>query len=154
MNKILFSAVIAALFCNVANAQTMKVGEFLKGQKTTRTDLKKARKWQYRPDGQDFVCVNGENRYTRALYGSHDEDRIETSDRPVFVAYKKNDSRNISFRITVDGKTVSLEKTDYCEARYTARQTFVHAARQIVGRRNGEDFRSCVPRQARRDMEV
>ena len=120
MNKILFSAVIAALFCNVANAQTMKVGEFLKGQKTTRTDLKKARKWQYRPDGQDFVCVNGENRYTRALYGSHDEDRIETSDRPVFVAYKKNDSRNISFRITVDGKTVSLEKTDYCEARYTA----------------------------------
>ena len=38
----------------------------------------------------------------------------------MFVAYKKNDSRNISFRITVDGKTVSLEKTDYCEARYTA----------------------------------
>ena len=75
MNKILFSAVIAALFCNVANAQTMKVGEFLKGQETTRTDLKKARKWQYRPDGQDFVCVNGENRYTRALYGSHDEHR-------------------------------------------------------------------------------
>ena len=43
MNKVLFSAVIAALFCNVANAQTMKVGEFLKGQETTRTDLKNAR---------------------------------------------------------------------------------------------------------------
>ena len=85
-----------------------------------------ARTWQYRPDGQDFVCVNGENRYTRALYGSHDEDRLETSDRPVFVAYKKKDSRNISFSLTVNGKTTRLDETDHCEARYTAgRRSYV-----------------------------
>ena len=30
----------------------------------------KPRSVQYLPDGEDFVCVNGKNRYTRALYGS------------------------------------------------------------------------------------
>ncbi len=84
-----------------------------------------SRCWQYKPDGQDFVCVNGSNRYTRALYGSNDDDRIETSDRPVFVAYKKNDSRNISFCVTVDGKKYPLDSTSYCEARYSAaRRTY------------------------------
>ena len=39
----------------------------------------------YRPSGQAFVCSNGQNRYTRALYGSHTEWRVETSDRPVFA---------------------------------------------------------------------
>ena len=27
-----------------------------------------ARRLQYYPEGEDFVCVNGKNRYTRALY--------------------------------------------------------------------------------------
>ena len=49
----------------------------------------------YRPSGQAFVCSNGQNRYTRALYGSHTEWRVETSDRPVFALYKKNDHRNV-----------------------------------------------------------
>ena len=98
-----------------------KVGQFLKTTQQTHTvGRAKLRQWQYRPDGQDFVCINGSNRYTRALYGSHDEDRIETSDRPVFVAYKSKDSRNISFSLTTGGQTLSLEQTDYCEARYTA----------------------------------
>ena len=47
------------------------------------------RRLQYVPDGEDFVCVNGKNRYTRALYGSHTAYRVETSDRPVFAIYNK-----------------------------------------------------------------
>lgn len=69
---------------------------------------------QYRPEGRAFVCVNGQNRYTRALYGSHTDWRIETSDRPVFAIYKKNNCRNVQFRIN----GVKLDETDYCEARY------------------------------------
>ena len=69
---------------------------------------------QYRPEGRAFVCVNGQNRYTRALYGSHTDWRIETSDRPVFALYKKNNCRNVQFRIN----GVKLDETDYCEARY------------------------------------
>jgi len=69
---------------------------------------------QYRPEGRAFVCVNGQNRYTRALYGSPTDYRIETSDRPVFALYKKNNCRNMAFRLN----GVPLDKTDYCEARY------------------------------------
>ena len=39
-----------------------------------------SRTLQYRPDGEDFVSVNGKNRYTRALYGSHTAFRLEPSD--------------------------------------------------------------------------
>ncbi len=126
MKKIIITSLLSVVLSTYqAGAQTMKVGDFLKKQEVNTTDFTKPRKWQYKPDGQDFVCVNGENRYTRALYGSHDEDRLETSDRPVFVAYAKKDSRNISFSITFGEKTTNLEKTDYCESRYTAgRRTY------------------------------
>ena len=68
----------------------------------------------YHPEGHAFVCVNGENRYTRALYGSPTEWRVETSDCPVFAIYKKKDCRNIQFYIN----GINLDAIDYCEARY------------------------------------
>ena len=54
------------------------------------------------------------NRYTRALYGSHTDWRLETSDRPVFAVAKKNHHRNI--RLVVNG--VPLDATDFCRAAY------------------------------------
>ena len=68
----------------------------------------------YRPEGRAFVCVNGKNRYTRALYGGPTEWRVETSDRPIFALYKKTDCRNVQFRVN----GVKLDETDFCEARY------------------------------------
>ena len=56
-------------------------------------------KGNYTPEGRNFVCVNGNNRYTRALYGSRNGYRLETSDRPIFAVYKNNDNRNIRFRL-------------------------------------------------------
>ena len=69
---------------------------------------------QYRPEGRAFVCVNGQNRYTRALYGGPTDYRIETSDRPVFAIYKKNSCRNVQFRVN----GTALDQADYCESRY------------------------------------
>lgn len=84
------------------------------------------RSLQYYPDGEDFVCENGNNRFTRPLYGSHTAWRLETSDRPVFAAYEKPQSRNISFRMECKGNSVALDSTDYCEARYTpGRRSYV-----------------------------
>lgn len=97
-----------------------KAGDYI--ESTSYNDIKrgKPRLLQYLPDGDDFVCVNGENRYTRALYGSHTAWRLETSDRPIFATYVKNDSRNISFRLHFpNGHVYPLEKTSWCEARYT-----------------------------------
>lgn len=98
-------------------------------ESTSYNDHKRGRPrtLQYLPDGDDFVCLNGENRYTRALYGSPTAWRLETSDRPIFATYVKNDSRNIRFRLLLpDGRTVALEQTDLCEARYTpGRRTYL-----------------------------
>ena len=76
--------------------------------------LAQERRQQYVPQGNAFVCENGTNRFTRALYGSHTDWRLETSDRPVFAVVKKGHHRNIRF--VVNG--VLLDSTDYCKAWY------------------------------------
>ena len=84
------------------------------------------RTMQYFPDGRDIVCLNGQNRYTRALYGSNTRFRLETSDRPVFATYNKTESYNIAFFAVYDGKELNLDSTDWCEARYRGgRRTYV-----------------------------
>lgn len=91
-------------------------------ESTSYNDHKRgaARTLQYRPDGEDFVSINGRNRYTRALYGSHTAFRLETSDRPVFAVYEKRNSKNIRFRLQqADGTSVALDSTAWCESRYT-----------------------------------
>ena len=91
-------------------------------ESTSYNDHKRgaARTLQYRPDGEDFVSVNGKNRYTRALYGSHTAFRLETSDRPIFAVYEKRNSKNIHFHlILADSSVTPLEETAWCESRYT-----------------------------------
>lgn len=78
------------------------------------------RQLQYYPDGRDIVCHDGQNRYTRALYGGYTEFRVETSDRPIFGTFRKRAHRNIRFALTLNGQTTSLEQTTHCEARYNA----------------------------------
>jgi hypothetical protein len=73
-----------------------------------------ARVQQYFPEGDAIVCVNGKNRFTRALYGSYTDWRLETSDRPVFAVVKKNHHRHIRFEVN----GVALDSTDYCKASY------------------------------------
>lgn len=91
-------------------------------ESTSYNDHKRgaARTLQYRPDGEDFVSVNGKNRYTRALYGSHTAFRLETSDRPIFAVYEKRNSKNIHFHLVLaDNSVTPLEETAWCESRYT-----------------------------------
>ena len=106
----------------------------------TATEATAQRALQYRPEGREVVCLNGQNRYTRALYGTHSAWRLETSDRPVFATYgikrkensqrhtltlvresgkwKENSGKNFRFLLTKGGRTWALDKTDWCEARY------------------------------------
>ena len=79
---------------------------------------KPARQMQYWPEGRSIVCVNGNNRYTRALYGSHTLFRLETSDRPLFATYDKGKSKNIRLYLTTGGERVRLDSTTYCKAEY------------------------------------
>ena len=72
------------------------------------------RSLQYKPQGDAFVVENGENRYTRALYGGWTDYRVETSDRPIFAVVKKGMAKNVRFEI--DG--VMLDEADYCKSWY------------------------------------
>jgi len=80
------------------------------------------RKFQYLPEGNAFVCINGNNRFTRSLYGTNTESRLETSDRPVFASYYKSadSSRNIRFVINNGNKSLWLDSAEYCKAGYLA----------------------------------
>ena len=72
------------------------------------------RQQQYWPQGQAFVCENGRNRFTRALYGGWTDYRIETSDRPIFAIVKKGHHKNVRFEV----EGVPLDSTDYCKSWY------------------------------------
>ena len=77
------------------------------------------RKYQYRPEGREIVCLNGENRYTRALYGTHGSFRLETSDRPVFATFKKGECRNLRLYAIIGKERIPLDSAYFdCEARY------------------------------------
>jgi hypothetical protein len=111
---------IGLLLCFTSMTAQLR-GDFIESTSRNEHLHGTERTLQYRPEGDEFVCVNGKNRYTRALYGSHTPFRVETSDRPVFAFYNNGKGGNISFRVVFDnGLEMPLDRTDYCEARYSA----------------------------------
>ncbi len=46
-----------------------------------------ARPLRYRPEGRDFVIVNGTEFFNRPLYGSNTPFRVDAGDRPEFTLY-------------------------------------------------------------------
>ena len=84
------------------------------------------RKQNYFPKGRELVCRNGQNRYTRALYGTSAPFRLETSDRPVFATFKKGECRNLSLFVCLDGTFVPLDSDSFdCTASYVGgRRTY------------------------------
>ena len=107
---LLIFSVVAAM----SVAQTKKVGDYIESYSFNKPSDRGPREMQYMPVDGDFVCINGKNRYTRALYGTDTEYRVETSDRPIFALFKAKNYRNVRFY--VDG--VQLDSAAYCEARY------------------------------------
>lgn len=105
-----------ALICVTMSAwsQTKKVGDYIESFSNNVPTGMTPRAVQYFPEGDAFSCINGKNRYTRALYGSNTDYRIETSDVPIFALYKQKCYRNVRFVIG----DVQLETVQYCKAQY------------------------------------
>lgn len=77
------------------------------------------RQLNYIPTDDGYIMSrNGNNNYTRALYGGNSLFRIETSDRPIFAAYHKRDNRNINFVIECGGKASRLDSVAECTSYY------------------------------------
>lgn len=61
--------------------------------------LKAPRTIQYWPEEEGIVCIDGQNRFTRALYGRCEAARLETSDEPEFGLYMPYMGGNLRFDI-------------------------------------------------------
>ncbi len=79
----------------------------------------KERVMQYTPTSGGYIYrKNGDNLYTRALYGGNSAFRIETSDRPIFAAFHGKDNRNVHFIVTVNGQSTRLDSVAECRSYY------------------------------------
>lgn len=98
----------------ITSTAQKRIGDLIESTSYNTARMNMERTLQYYPEDGGFACVNGNNRYTRALYGGYTEYRIETSDRPIFAAYKKKLYRNI--RMYVNG--LRLDSAEYCKSLY------------------------------------
>ena len=79
---------------------------------------KQTRHLRYKPDGNDFVIVNGDKKFNRAIYGTNTAYRMEAGDLPEFAFYMPGFGGNFRFGIVVSGIGKWFAEADSIEARY------------------------------------
>lgn len=80
----------------------------------------KERKLRYTPEGEDFVIVNGDKKFNRALYGTNTAFRIETGDLPEFGFFMPNMGGNMQLGLVKDGKSLWFNDAVYVKSIYRA----------------------------------
>ena len=73
---------------------------------------------RYTPEGEDFVIINGDRKFNRALYGGHSGFRLETGDVPEFALYLPRMGGNLSFGISNGTDSIPLNNAKRIECRY------------------------------------
>jgi len=73
---------------------------------------------RYKPDGGDFVIVNGTRRFNRALYGTNTAFRVEAGDLPEFALYMPGMGGNLKFGLIAPGGNKWLIEATKITARY------------------------------------
>ncbi|MCR5362493.1 MAG: DUF4450 domain-containing protein [Bacteroidales bacterium] len=104
MHRIEITVLLSNLLLGAALAQT-NVSAPVQKQLFTANEAPKfqqilaPRKVQYWPEDDGIVCIDGKNRFTRALYGRCEAARLETSDEPEFGLYMPYMGGNVRFDI-------------------------------------------------------
>jgi len=78
----------------------------------------KEQELRYKPDGRDFVIINGKRLFTRAIYGTNTAFRLEAGDRPEFALYMPGMGGNFKFGIGNGQQTKWLTQANTITARY------------------------------------
>jgi len=78
----------------------------------------KEQELRYKPDGSDFVIVNGKRLFTRAIYGTNTAFRVEAGDRPEFALYMPGLGGNFKFGIGNQQESKWLTQANTITARY------------------------------------
>lgn len=82
------------------------------------------RKMNYYAKDGAIVCDNGNNKYTRSLYGTFTDFRLETSDRPIFAIFSKKVKRNIRFFLVENGNEIPLDSLSCRSSWYNKLRTY------------------------------
>jgi len=93
----------------------------------------KERELRYTPEGDDFVIVNGDKRFNRALYGTNTAFRVETGDVPEFGLFMPHMGGNIQLGILSGTKSVWLNDAKYIKSRYRAGSRIYEMKDSIFG---------------------
>lgn len=78
----------------------------------------KERQLRYTPEGEDFVIVNGDRKFNRALYGTNTAFRIETGDLPELGFFMPNMGGNMQFGVINGDKSLWLNDAEYIKSIY------------------------------------
>lgn len=76
------------------------------------------RQIHYKPDGKDFLLVNGHRRFNRALYGGNTAFRAEAGDLPEFALYLPGMGGNLKFGLIRSKQSKWLIGADKIDTRY------------------------------------
>ncbi|MDD4992515.1 MAG: DUF4450 domain-containing protein [Paludibacter sp.] len=103
-------------------------------QLVDKKTVNKDRELRYRPEGDDFVIVNGTSQFNRALYGTHTGFRVETGDVPEFALYLPRMGGNLSFSIENKQKSIQLNAAQRIECRYRAGSRIYYITDPLLGK--------------------
>ncbi|MFV0536674.1 MAG: DUF4450 domain-containing protein [Dysgonomonas sp.] len=78
----------------------------------------KERSLRYHPEGEDFVIVNGDRKFNRALYGTNTAFRVETGDVPEFGFFMPNMGGNMQLGLISGNKSLWLNDAEYIKSIY------------------------------------
>lgn len=77
----------------------------------------KERTLRYQPEGEDFVIVNGDRKFNKALYGTNTPFRVETGDVPEFGFFMPHMGGNMRLGLIVGNKSLWLNDAQYIKSR-------------------------------------
>ncbi|MGV8827267.1 MAG: DUF4450 domain-containing protein [Breznakibacter sp.] len=120
MKRILF--VVICLFCGVSLFPQPK--GYWQG---------KERSLRYHPLGEDFVIVNGDRKFNRALYGTNTAFRVETGDVPEFGFFMPNMGGNMQLGLILGSKSLWLNDAEYVKSIYRPGSRIYEIKDPIIG---------------------
>jgi len=88
---------------------------------------------RYSPEGKDIVIVNGDKRFTRALYGTHTAFRVEAGDLPEFALYMPGMGGNLRFALKKGDQRKWLIDANHIRAAYRAGSMLYTIRDSILG---------------------
>ncbi|MDP4277237.1 MAG: DUF4450 domain-containing protein [Bacteroidota bacterium] len=95
----------------------------------------KERTLRYSPDGDAFFIKNGNQRFTRAIYGTNTPFRFETSDFPEFGLYMPNFGGSLYMALATQDTAVWVKDLDVVESRFVSgKRTYLLKDTAILGK--------------------